>query len=246
MSKRTDSLLSALISIHDLMPETMDRVERILNWLTKYKVPPVSLLVVPGKPWNAVQIDKLKSLSASGHELIAHGWRHETVPKKIYHRIHSAFISQNVAEHLNLRSNEIKRLMQRSHDWFEENGLSAPVSYIPPAWALGPIYSEDLHQTPYALIETTSCIRLLKQSTSGEIVIKLPLTGFEADTMIRANFLKTWNNLQTKKAKHSGLPLRISIHPNDLNLKLFNQLERIVKSCNSFLSYKSLINQQSQ
>ncbi|MFO8026638.1 MAG: DUF2334 domain-containing protein [Opitutales bacterium] len=77
--------MKAFLSIHDVMPHTLERVERILYWLKARDVPPVTLLVVPGRPWEAPQIERLRQLAATGHELAAHGWHHETTPRRLYH-----------------------------------------------------------------------------------------------------------------------------------------------------------------
>jgi predicted deacetylase len=251
--------VNALVSIHDLMPQTFDRVERILDWLKARDVPPVTLLVVPGRPWTPGQIGRLRELATSGHPLAAHGWHHETRPRRLYHRLHAAIFSRNVAEHLDLDSPEIRQLMQRSHDWFGENDLPPPACYVPPAWALGPLSNADLTQLPYRLIETTrglihleSNAPLVASQSNGSLprseegapltkrtctFQKLPLTGYEADTRPREAFLRRWNAAQLHTATRRHLPLRISIHPGDLNLRLQDQLERHILAANAFLPY---------
>ena len=37
--------MKSIISIHDVMPETMDRVLKLIEWLEALKVPPSTLLV---------------------------------------------------------------------------------------------------------------------------------------------------------------------------------------------------------
>lgn len=228
--------MNSLVSIHDLMPETMGRVERILDYLAEKKVPPVTLLVVPGKEWSPDQITRLQQLAAKGHTFAAHGWHHHTRPRKLYHRIHSVLISRDVAEHLDLDSAAILELLERSRAWFPQHDLPTPDFYVPPAWALGPITKADLARTTFTQIETTRGI-LYPQSDQQHRFEKLPLTGFEADTTLRATFLKVWNQLQTKKALSTDTPLRISIHPDDLELKLADQLDELLSQPWHYLHY---------
>lgn len=219
--------MHSIVSIHDLMPETMERVERILAYLKAKEVPPVTLLVVPGKLWTPTDIQGLQALAEAGHPLAAHGWQHHTQPRKLYHRLHAALISRKVAEHLDLDSPAILELLERSRAWFPKHDLPAPELYVPPAWALGFITREDLAQTTFKQIETTR--GLLSPAPSGQHTLKkLPLTGFEADTTLRATFLRQWNRAQTKQAIRNDRPLRISIHPNDLDLKLPHQLDQLL------------------
>ncbi|PXA02971.1 DUF2334 domain-containing protein [Coraliomargarita sinensis] len=248
--------MKALVSIHDVMPHTMDRVERILDWLKAHGVPPVTLLVVPGRPWEPQQIDRLRQLAHQGYQLAAHGWHHETKPRHAYHRIHAALISRNVAEHLDLNSKGILQLMQRSRAWFGENTLPLPDIYVPPAWALGPISKDDLAQVPYRLIETTrglihlegdapslphsgeqSAIPKGHQAERKRTFQKLPLTGYEADTTFRQFFLRCWNANQARAAKWKGRALRISIHPDDLDLLVADQLASQIDSVERFEPY---------
>jgi predicted deacetylase len=147
--------MKSIISIHDVMPETMDRVLKLIEWLEALEVPPSTLLVVPGKDWTEAQIKQLDSLSKKGYTLAAHGWRHKTRPRRIYHRLHSLILSRDVAEHLDLSSTEILDLIQRSKAWFLEHNLPAPDLYVPPAWALGPIRKKELSKATYQQIETT-------------------------------------------------------------------------------------------
>ena len=234
-------VMQALVSIHDVMPHTLDRVARILDWLQAREVPPVTLLVVPGRPWEAPQVERLRELAAAGHELAAHGWYHKTRPRHIYHRLHAALISRNVAEHLDLNSKGILQLMQRSRQWFGENGLPLPGFYVPPAWALGPVSKTDLAKAPYRLIETTrGLIHLDGKASPAFNFQKLPLAGYEADTRFREGFLRRWNAAQARKARQSHRPLRISVHPQDLDLRLADQLEQQIKNVQTFLPYQKI------
>lgn len=235
--------MTGIVSIHDLMPETMDRVETILDWLREHGRPQVTLLVVPGKPWSQKGIGRLRDLAAMGHVLAAHGWHHQTSIRRWKHQIHAMLISRNVAEHLDLDATGIIHLMQRSHDWFAKQQLPSPHLYVPPAWALGSITPDQLAALPYQQIETT---RSLYQRGSANTFRKntYPLTGYEADTPLRASFLRLWNSHQARSAQRSGRPLRISIHPDDLRLRLTDQLESQLRAVDRFIHYSALFENQ--
>lgn len=219
------------------MPHTLDRVNRIIDWLSERGVPPVTLLVVPGRPWTSDQIQQVRSLSDAGHPLAAHGWFHQTTPKRFYHRIHAALISRNVAEHLDLDSAGVLELLHKSKQWFIDNDLPAPDFYVPPAWALGPISKHDLQRAPYKLIETTRGLIHLNE-TQQPTFESLPLTGYEADTAFRECFLRRWNAYQEGQASKKKKPLRISIHPDDLELRVADQLEEQIEAATEFLEYR--------
>jgi hypothetical protein len=229
---------TCLASLHDVMPETWTEVNEILAWLKERNVPPVTLLVVPGRQWSSDQIRQLRAWADEGHPLAAHGWYHHVERiRGLRHRLHATLISRNVAEHLVLNSDEILGLLKRSKNWFSEQGLPTPELYVPPAWALGPISKGNLRKAPYSCIEVTrGLIRPDKLSK-----LKLPLTGFEADTALREAFLRRWNARAVKQAKRTGRPLRLSIHPYDLQLRVADQLETIVQLEWRYLRYEQAL-----
>lgn len=226
--------MRAIVSIHDVTPDTLGRVERIVEEVMAPGHRRITLLVVPGHDWDAAGIRRLLAWQDAGLELAAHGWSHRVDRVRgSYHRLHAALISRDAAEHLALDADGIAALMQRAHDWFVARGLEAPRTYVPPAWALGTIDRERLRQLPYSRIEVT---RGLLDTVSGGLR-PLPLVGFEADTAARAAFLRAWNRLQIGVARWSGRPLRIGIHPHDPELRLARDLYRLLDQSMQCESY---------
>lgn len=216
----------ALFSLHDVMPETLTACEVILDRVEKLQGSPPALLVVPGRDWTRGQLQRLRNWERRGCELLAHGWLHRTEPHGRWHRLHAALISRNVAEHLALDRDGIASLMRRSRQWFGEQGLALPRSYVPPAWALG-LPAGQLGDAPYDTIETLTGVHL--RTGRGDWQFRrLPLVGFEADTPSRALCLAALNRVSCNHARRRGLPLRIAIHPRDPELHLSGALQRLL------------------
>ena len=231
--------MKALISIHDVMPETFGNVLKLIQWLKERGIPPCTLLIVPGKNWQADQIEQLREFLNQGYSLAAHGWLHKTKPKRFFHKLHAFILSRDVAEHLDLNSHAIINLMKRSHKWFLDNNLGSPSLYVPPAWALGFVKHSDLKDTPFKQVETTRGVIALEKDKAPKLKC-LPVSGYEADTMLRKTFLNLWNQLQENHARFHNDPLRISIHPNDLELKIADQLNAQVRRMNTYLKYEDI------
>jgi hypothetical protein len=213
--------LPALISIHDVMPETLQQVEQLLVLMKKRQIGIATLLVVPGKQWKEEDLSVLRSFEAAGFELAGHGWHHRCKkPQSFGHRLHSRCISRSVAEHLALSRKEIVHLLTRSHSWFTRHGLSAPVLYVPPAWVMGAVLRSDLSTLPYRLYETLSGIF----DAENEQFLPLPLCGFEADTVFRKHLLRCLNAINLWWAGNRLVPVRVAIHPFDLQLRLCHDL----------------------
>ena len=218
----------ALVSVHDVMPATLGRVRRILDLLDDARVPPPTLLVVPGEDWTPEALRVLRELTERGHPLAGHGWSHKSAPgpRTLYHRLHGLLISRNEAEHLSRPPEEVADLIRRCYDWFPSVDLPAPELYVPPTWALGSLRRTDLEALPFRWYEI---LRGFVEGPTGR-VRWLPLAGFEADTNFRKVSVRLWNSLNVALAKRVRGPLRISIHPDDLDLFLRADLKQMVLS----------------
>lgn len=213
-----------LVSVHDVMPQTLDRVARILDSLEAAGTGSVSLLVVPGAGWTADTLDRLHGMLARGHTLAGHGWQHRCARiRGLKHRLHSALISRDVAEHLALDAAGIEALIRRCGEWFPRHGLPQPDTYVPPAWAMGSIPRSRLYGLGFRYFETLTGVF---DAGAGRFR-RLPLAGFEADTRLRALTLRALNRVCASLAS-ANRPLRLAIHPRDPELLLAPDLERSV------------------
>ena len=217
----------AIVSVHDVMPATFDKVRRIVALLDDAGVPPATLLVVPGKDWTPELLAPLKGLAQKGHALAGHGWVHKATcgPRTIFHQGHALLISRNEAEHLSRPREELRDLLRKCYEWFSGVGLHSPDLYVPPAWALGSLSFSDLRDLPFRWYEV---LRGFVDAKTGRSRW-LPLVGFEADTTFRKVSLRLWNGLNAGMARRVRGPLRISIHPGDLDLLLRADLEGMVR-----------------
>tara|TARA_B100000945_G_scaffold320668_1_gene331504 strand:- start:3141 stop:3827 length:687 start_codon:yes stop_codon:yes gene_type:complete len=223
------------ISIHDVMPNNLDSIEHIINKINKqYNIKKICLLVVPGLNWKKEQITILKKLQKNGIEIAAHGWIHKANNKKsFYHLIHSLFISKNAAEHLTKSQFSVLKLICQSHKWFIRNNFIKPTLYVPPAWALGNIKLSYLKKLPFNNYECTTGVYIKNKYRF------LPLIGFEATSPFRAFFLRIFNFINFQFGKLFGI-IRISIHPNDFNLYLSNDIDQYLRHCKHFILLNEL------
>ena len=211
---------AALVSVHDLMPETMPAVRRTLDLLERHGIAPVTLLVVPGTGWDAAGIAELKALERAGYRLAGHGWRHRVEHiRGLRHRLHSLLLSRNVAEHLALQRDGVLALVTRCRDWFAANGLTPPELYVPPAWAVGDIDAAGIRQAGFRYLERFDGV---VDCETGR-VRRSPVLGYEADAPIRVPVLKLWNALGRRRAERGGL-VRIGLHPYDIEHALRGEI----------------------
>ena len=55
--------MNSLVSIHDVMPSTLEHVDRILRVFAESRIAHTTLLVVPGLDWQETDLDQLRKLS---------------------------------------------------------------------------------------------------------------------------------------------------------------------------------------
>jgi len=204
----------AVASIHDVRPDTLDRVAELLDLLRPHAGARVSLLLVPGLEWSASAIDRLRGWANEGYELAGHGWLHQGPPRSLYHRLHALVISRDEAEHLSRTREELIELIARGRDWFERHHLPAPELYVPPAWALGRLEPADLAAAGYRWTEVQWGFVEMGTGT----FLPAPLIGFETDTRFRSVAVGVSNRLNIHWARRSGRPVRFGLHPFDLEL----------------------------
>ncbi|MEO1244590.1 MAG: polysaccharide deacetylase family protein [Pseudomonadota bacterium] len=226
---------AALFSIHDVMPATLDATEAIAEKLHSRGIRKLTLLVVPDTGWDESTLQRLDGLRRRGADLAGHGWQHRIRSiRNLRHRLHSLFISRNVAEHLALGRSGVVALMQDCHAWFAAQGLPAPALYVPPAWAMGAAKRADLDALPYDCYETLYGI----YDTRAQRFLRLPMIGFEADTALRAFACRVWNRLNLSLG---DAPVRFSIHPRDFELELGEDLRSLLRRNWNPLYYSELL-----
>ncbi|MEA3275219.1 MAG: polysaccharide deacetylase family protein [Pseudomonadota bacterium] len=226
----------ALVSVHDVMPETLGRVQRILDLCAGINQGPLTLLVVPGLDWDQAGVDRLRSWQSRGHRLAGHGWFHRVERfSGLAHRLHGLIISRRVAEHLALERSGITELVGRCHAWFPARGLTPPELYVPPAWALGAIRTADLAALPFARYEVLTGVR----DAVGGRLRPIPMVGYETDTRARVPLIRLWNSINRRRAAASGW-LRIAIHPKDPELRLGSDLREDLRRYTRWTTYAAL------
>ncbi len=227
----------AIISIHDVMPQTLGEVSWVLDhWLADFPPASLALLVVPGLDWAPKQLDTLRAWQVKGYELAGHGWFHRVRRvSTLQHRLHSHLISRQAAEHLSLETTELVDLLTQNYQWFSKHDFKKPELYVPPAWAMGQLDFATLERLPFRYYEFTSGLL----DSERRQYRRLPLAGFEADCRWRVPFLWGWNGLNRILAS-SQRPLRLSIHPYDHRLLLARTLRRWLTEKVRPVPYRSL------
>lgn len=207
--------MKALVSIHDVMPDTLGQVCQIVGAMPVSIRDNLQLLVVPGLNWRDEQIQQLHQWQQQGMTLVGHGWTHRADSiSTLWHRLHARLISRDVAEHLSLTAGEELALMERNYRWFSDHGLTAGAWYVPPAWAFGRLPRAQRAESGYRYFESTFGVYDAMEKRFNW----LPMLGYEADTRARCLSVRLWNAANRRLARHRTV--RLAIHPHDFDLPL--------------------------
>lgn len=225
-----------VVSIHDVMPETLPRVRSLLARVERAGLAPATLLVVPGRDWSDADLDALRRIAARGHELAGHGWTHHVERfGSLRHRLHALLLSRRAAEHLSHSHEQVLRIIRDCRQWFDDNELPSPSLYVPPAWAMGPVSRDEVRGLGFRYFETLGGI----YDADTRRFMRLPVVGFEADTWLRAAALRLSNAFNRLLGRRAGA-VRLSIHPFDAELELSDYLERCLGENRQALTVESL------
>jgi len=218
---------SIVWSVHDVTPSTLDRASAIVDLLASSGARSLAILVVPDGEWTVEQIGTLRAWERAGHLLAAHGWSHRALPPRgVYHRLHSAILSRDAAEHLGRPRDDVLEIVRRGQAWFAEAGLQPPRLYVPPAWALGALPLCAFDGTSFRWVETLTGI----YDTRARRWHRLPLVGFEADSRARAWALRVSNAANLALGAALRRPVRAGLHPHDLGLRLAREARALVSA----------------
>lgn len=119
--------------------------------------------------------------------------------------------------------------------WFPDNGFATPSLYVPTAWMLGALRSDDLAWAPFPMIETLRGVRQPRRRRFDA----LPLVGFEADTGLCAAGLG-WANVTAPWGGRRKGWLRIALHPYDQRLRSAPAIEPWLRAIPEAASYAAL------
>ncbi|MFP4521235.1 MAG: polysaccharide deacetylase family protein [Fibrobacterota bacterium] len=230
--------MRVILSIHDVMPETFAGISRVADYFLSEGADKICFLVVPHPNWKESDLLRLREYQINGISFAGHGFLHHCgTPRTVYHKIHSVLISRNAAEHLAFQRGDLIEKVSGCAKWFEENGFGIPDLYVPPAWAMGQLKKDDMMSLPFRYYEFLSGV----YDSDTDRFFSLPLAGFEADTELRKYILFAVNGIFSAVSKLTGRPLRVAVHPYDLQFKLRKSVQNMVGSADEFLNYSEIL-----
>jgi predicted deacetylase len=211
--------VSVIVSIHDVTPALLPRVEALWALCRVRGVTP-ALLVVPNwhGAWpiagNAAFLDWLSARAADGAEIVLHGERHDEVglPRAFADEVRAVGRTNREGEFLTLELDAAAERIARGLALLRGAGLT-PAGFVPPAWLMRPATIEACRRAGLPFTEDDGQIHLL-----GERVTALasPVVRWSGRAALRARLsvaVAEWR----WRAQRTHPLVRIAYHPSDLD-----------------------------
>jgi predicted deacetylase len=209
-----------IVSLHDVAPGSFDQSRRWLDLVEDYGVR-ATLLVIPG-PWRGGEMKPddafcrwLIDAEQRGHELALHGWEHTAVSDptsstRPFETARASFRARGCAEFSVLGPHAARERIVLGRERMRKCALE-PVGFIPPGWLMRNTTVSVLRDlgfgytaTQWSVIDLRSGTRRMVPSTSQRP--RSAAAGTAAGLNVQAT--RWWSR--------AGRPLRMALHPDDL------------------------------
>lgn len=225
-----------ILSVHDITPKYSEQIKIILEKLEKLKIKNKDILVVLNER-NSYPIEKdknliklIKSQLKKGANLVYHGITHYQDKEKKLMKLMYGKDFQYDSEFFNLSETTVLEKLKKSNKIFKKLFNKKITSIIPARWDLSPSLLNISKKSGIIHIENRKYIHnLLLQKK-----VRSPVSCFDYGNNRFLNKISIlFSYVSIIHAKLFKLPLRFSLHPNDVINDIFNSeirlLERLIK-----------------
>lgn len=224
-----------LVSLHDVTPAHLPRLEEIVAFLDRIGVGPrFAMLVVPDF-WSRWPVredgafrDWLRRQAARGVEIVLHGYTHrdEVRHRHPWRRWQARFLTAGEGEFLGLSVREAEVRLAAGRALLEEI-LGQPVEgFVAPAWLYGPGSRKALTAADFAIAEGRWSVW---SPRSGRTLAHGPVVAYAGRTRGRLMASVFWSRL-AEALLAPCRTLRFAIHPHDFDHPpLKREIERFLR-----------------
>jgi predicted deacetylase len=212
------SMPRVLVTIHDVAPPNMPKVERLWDMCMQRKVKP-GLLVVP--QWHGdwpIENDVrcalwAKNCAAEGAEIFLHGERHDEVgsPRGLMDAVRAFGRTNGEGEFLTLEYKAARERIDRGLTRLRALGLN-PIGFVPPAWLARPDTHLAARDAGLRISEDDGTIYAFAIGRT----ISSPVVRWSSRGAFRAYGSVVQARLRWMLQRGNGV-VRIALHPADLD-----------------------------
>ena len=207
-----------LVTIHDVAPPLMPRVEQLWEMCAAQRVKP-GLLVVPS--WHGEWpiesdsrcVDWVRARAAEGAEIFLHGERHDEVgsARSVGDAIRAFGRTNREGEFLTLAYEGAKERIDRGLARLRALGL-APIGFVPPAWLARRATHQAVRDAGLAVSEDDHTVYAFKAGRT----VAAPVVRWSSRGALRAYGSLLQAQLRWTLQRGNEI-VRIALHPADLD-----------------------------
>lgn len=198
----------AIISIHDISGERINEFLKIKKTLEGMGIKKIEYAVIIDAPKLSKEIKKLRN-----KDVCLHGINHSGNEKSLLDRLLFGKKYGHVAEFRHIKERTAKEKIIKMISGFRRNFHKPPKKFIPPRWEIS---NEAKNELKKQGIEETETIYFLRNLKTGKKIFSFICCFDFGDDSLMDNLAKLDSFLIIFLSKTFGIPLRFSIHPNDL------------------------------
>jgi predicted deacetylase len=207
-----------LVTIHDVAPPLMPKVERLWEICARRGVKP-GLLVVPEwhGEWHIEKdqrcIDWVRARAEEGAELFLHGERHDEVgsPRGIADQVRAFGRTNREGEFLTLGLEQARARIDRGLARLRALAMN-PIGFVPPAWLARPDTHSAVREAGLSVSEDDRTVYAFRVGR----VIESPVVRWSSRGTLRAYGSLLQAQLRWMLQRGNGV-VRIALHPADLD-----------------------------
>ena len=209
-----------VVSLHDVASATAEPSRRWMD-LFEARGMQVSVLVVPG-PWQGLgPVDRdgslcawLRSLQASGHDIVQHGWSHVdpgTSSRGVAARSAGRLVARGCAEFWHLDRAEASRRLELGRVVMNSAGLDV-VGFVAPGWLMSPGARSAVIAAGFRYTTTHATVSDLVAGRDRPcpVLSQRPGSSLTGPGARATTHIAEWT-------VRRGRPLRVAAHPRDLD-----------------------------
>ena len=211
-------MTALLVTIHDVAPPLMERVERLWALCAERRVAP-GLLVVPdwhgGVPieGDPACVAWVRARAAEGAEVFLHGERHDEVgsPRAWRDSVRAFGRTNREGEFLTLGYDAARARIDRGLARLRALGL-APIGFVPPAWLARPDTHRAVRDAGLAVSEDDGAVYAFRANRT----LASPVVRWSSRGAFRAYGSLLPAELRWRLQRGAAV-VRIALHPADLD-----------------------------
>ena len=211
-------MTALLVTIHDVAPPLMERVERLWALCAERRVAP-GLLVVPdwhgGVPieGDPACVAWVRARAAEGAEVFLHGERHDEVgsPRGWRDSVRALGRTNREGEFLTLGYDAARTRIDRGLARLRALGL-APIGFVPPAWLARPDTHRAVRDAGLAVSEDDGAVYAFRANRT----LASPVVRWSSRGAFRAYGSLLPAELRWRLQRGAAV-VRIALHPADLD-----------------------------